>query len=228
MKKETFQKEIELNLDFTKSVYLQGQKQVFTPTPMLGVERMMFERRGGEKVKRATSCVTYSANSHFSRHNHPGGEEYFVLSGTFSDETGHYPQHWYVRNPVDSSHTPFSDDGCEIFVKLAQLPPNEKGIQIDTATAKWQQCSTIEATLSLWSSRYEITTLHRLTPSPTLLQWQFAEPTEIFLIQGEIKIEDKYYQARSWLRIPANTPFKFKVCDTCTLYRKIGLGYDRK
>ena len=224
MKTTAFQPEIALNVDFTQAVYLQGQKQSFTATPMLGVERMMFERRGGEKVKRATSCVTYAANRHFARHNHPGGEEYFVLSGVFSDESGHYDQYWYVRNPVNSNHKPFSVNGCEIFVKLAQLPPNEKGTQINTAQEKWQECSKIESSLSLWISDYESTTLHRLKINTTPMQWQFAEPTEVFLI----KIQDQCYQARSWLRIPANQTFEFEITVDCLLYRKIGVGYDRR
>lgn len=73
-------------------------------------------------ARRATSIVTYEPGSSFSAHVHAFGEEYFVLEGTFSDQSGDYPKGWYVRNPVKSAHAPFSKEGTKIFVKLAQMP----------------------------------------------------------------------------------------------------------
>ncbi len=88
---------------------------------MSGVERKMLDRVGDE-VARATSIVRYAPNSHFSAHAHGGGEEFLVLEGVFSDEHGDYPPGTYVRNPVGSCHTPRSDGGCTLFVKLHRHP----------------------------------------------------------------------------------------------------------
>lgn len=220
------QANIALNIDFEKKVTLQGQSQAFTPTPMEGVQRMMFERKGGEKVQRSTSCVQYAPNSHFARHFHPGGEEYLVLSGTFSDETGDYHEGWYVRNAVDSSHRPFSEEGCEIFVKLAQVPPEESSMTLNTHTANWTHVSHQEAQLLLWQSEREITTLHRLVEG-NLHQWCFDAPTELFIVQGQIEHQGKPYEARSWLRFPKGVEIEFSTLASTTMYRKIGLGYVR-
>ena len=57
---------------------------------MPGVERKMLDRVGGE-VARATSIVRYAPGSVFSKHTHSGGEEFYVLEGVFSDETGDFP-----------------------------------------------------------------------------------------------------------------------------------------
>lgn len=67
-----------------------------------------------------TSIVKYDPGSRFAQHHHPMGEEIFVLQGVFSDESGDYPAGTYLRNPPGSYHSPFSDQGCIIFVKLNQ------------------------------------------------------------------------------------------------------------
>lgn len=90
-----------------------------------GVTRRLLEREGGEYATRATSIVNYQPNLSFSEHCHTGGEEYFVLDGTFSDETGDFSKGTYVRNPPGSHHAPFSKQGCRIFVKLEQFDPHD-------------------------------------------------------------------------------------------------------
>ena len=46
-----------------------------------------------------------------------------MLEGVFSNEHGHYPPGSYLRNPPGTTHTPFSEPGCVIFVKLWQFTP---------------------------------------------------------------------------------------------------------
>ncbi|MEE8057455.1 MAG: cupin domain-containing protein, partial [Pseudomonadales bacterium] len=47
--------------------------------------------------------------------------EIFVLSGTFIDEHGRYPAGTWIRSPHMSSHNPYTDEGCIIFVKTGHL-----------------------------------------------------------------------------------------------------------
>jgi ChrR Cupin-like domain len=46
---------------------------------------------------RATSVVRYAPGSSFAPHTHGAGEEFLVLDGVFSDETGNFPAGAYVR-----------------------------------------------------------------------------------------------------------------------------------
>ena len=93
--------------------------------------------RVGDEVARATSIVRYAPESAFSSHIHPGGEEFFVLDGIFQDERGDYPAGSYVRNPPASRHTPRSQAGCTIFVKLFQFDPADRShVTIDTRRAE--------------------------------------------------------------------------------------------
>lgn len=116
---------MDINADFTARALVHADALDWTPSPMAGVDRRMLDRIGDE-VARATSLVRYAPKSHFSAHTHGGGEEFVVLEGVFKDEHGDYPAGTYVRNPPTSSHTPGSDAGCVIFVKLWQFDPDDR------------------------------------------------------------------------------------------------------
>ena len=64
-----------------------------------------------------TALVRWAPGTVFQPHVHPGGEEIFVLDGTFEDEDGVYPQGAWLRNPPYSRHAPFSRAGCTIYVR---------------------------------------------------------------------------------------------------------------
>ncbi|MEH6478066.1 MAG: cupin domain-containing protein, partial [Sneathiella sp.] len=115
---------MQINSDFSKRIFVHGDKEPWHPSPMTGVHRRMLDRVGDE-VARATTIVRYAAGSSFSAHNHDGGEEFVVLAGVFQDEHGDYPAGTYVRNPPGTAHTPRSDKGCTILVKLWQFDPND-------------------------------------------------------------------------------------------------------
>ena len=68
------------------------------------------------------ALVKWTPNTQFNSHQHWGGEEIFVLQGTFHDEHGSYPQGSWLRSPHMSRHTPFTkDDGALIYVKTGHL-----------------------------------------------------------------------------------------------------------
>ena len=106
-----------LNSDFGARAAVHAAQLDWTPSPIPGVDRRMLDRIGDE-VARATSIVRYAPHSRFPSHTHGGGEEFLVLDGVFQDEHGDYSAGTYVRNPPTSSHTPGSEPGCTIFVKL--------------------------------------------------------------------------------------------------------------
>ena len=115
---------IELNADFTQRVVVKPSEYVWELSPMPGVERMKLDRIGDE-IARATSLVRYAPNSSFSPHEHAGGEEIFVLEGTFYDEHDSYPAGSWLRSPHLSEHCPYTkDDGALIFVKVGHLHAN--------------------------------------------------------------------------------------------------------
>jgi hypothetical protein len=61
-----------------------------------------------------------------------------VLDGVFQDEHGDCLAGTYVRNPPTSSHTPGSEPGCTIFVKLWQFDPDDRmPVRIDTSAVRF-------------------------------------------------------------------------------------------
>jgi len=69
-----------------------------------------------------TALVHWPAGERFIPHQHWGGEEIFVLSGTFRDEHGTYPKGTWIQSPHLSTHHPFVEEETVIFVKTGHLP----------------------------------------------------------------------------------------------------------
>ncbi|PZU97074.1 MAG: cupin [Pseudanabaena sp.] len=67
------------------------------------------------------ALVKWEAGTKFPLHSHWGGEEIYVIDGVFEDELGVYPKGTWLRSPSGSRHTPFSTNGCLIYVKTGHL-----------------------------------------------------------------------------------------------------------
>lgn len=214
---------MKIHADLSKRVVVFTEDLPWVDSPMPGVRRRMLER-DGEEVARATSIVRYAPNSHFSAHTHGGGEEFLVLEGIFSDEYGDYPTGTYIRNPVSSSHTPSSRDGCTILVKLWQMRPDDrKRVAIDTTQMPWVP-GLVEG--------LEVMPLHTYkTENVALVKWasgtQFQHHThlggeEIFVLEGVFEDELGSYPQGTWIRNPSgsrHTPFSQSGC---LIYVKTG------
>jgi len=195
---------MKINADFSRAVTIRPDDYQWVDSPMLGVERMMLDRLG-EEVARATSLVRYAPNSQFSPHVHGGGEEFFVLEGTFADEHGQYPAGTYVRNPVGTSHSPqVGSDGTTIFVKLQQFDENDRNpVVIDTNSAQWYP-GLVDglSVLPLHSFGTEQVALVRWQPGTLFKPHTHWGGEEIFVLCGTFHDEYGAYPAGSWIRNP--------------------------
>jgi len=99
----------QVTIDTTQAEWLPGLVD--------GLQVLPLHAYGTEQV----ALVKWAPGTHFQQHRHWGGEEIFVLEGTFADEYGVYPKGTWLRNPPDSIHTPFSEEGCVIYVKTGHL-----------------------------------------------------------------------------------------------------------
>lgn len=211
-----------INADFARRAIVAGDQYQWASSPQAGVERVMLDRVGEEKA-RATSIVRYASGSHFPRHQHPGGEEILVLSGTFSDEDGDYPAGWYLRNPPGSSHQPFSDEGATIFVKLWQMAAGEsRRVRIDTRDpACWQRRDGREI-CPLFTSDSEEVSLQRLGAGEEIVAGR-AGGAELLVVAGELVTGDQCYRQGSWIRVPAGEhPELSAGTPGATVYLKTG------
>ena len=111
----------------------------WTASPSGTVWRKRVHLVGAPESGQVTSIVRYQPDSSFPTHDHPEGEEILVLEGVFSDEHGDWPAGTYLLNPEGFRHTPFSRQGCLLFVKLRQFPGLDREHHvIDTGNREWQ------------------------------------------------------------------------------------------
>ncbi len=191
-----------LNMDFTERVMIETAFMPWQPSPMPGVERKPLARENAESGH-ATSIVRYAAGSRFSSHGHPGGEEIYVLDGVFSDESGDYPAGFYIRNPAGSSHAPFSEQGCTLFVKLGQFAQGDtESVRIDTKAAPWLPGQGGLMVMPLHDFEGEHTALVKWPAHERFQPHRHFGGEEILVLSGTFMDEHGQYPALSWLRNP--------------------------
>lgn len=191
-----------LNLDFNQVLVIPTAELDWVASPAAGVHRKPLEREAAEHGH-VTSIVRYDAGSRFKTHSHPMGEEILVLEGVFSDEHGDYPAGTYIRNPPGSSHAPFSEEGCVIFVKLNQFQADDlERVVINTKETPWLP----------GIGGLQVVPLHQFgTEGCALVKWpaneRFQPHThfggeEILVLDGTFQDDHGVYPAGTWLRSP--------------------------
>jgi anti-sigma factor ChrR (cupin superfamily) len=211
-----------INANISLRAIVTPEQYQWVASPQVGVERVMLDRVGEEKA-RATSIVRYAPKSSFPTHQHPGGEEILVLSGTFSAGIEHNPAGWYLRNPPGSSHHPFSEEGALIFVKLRQMSPSEtRPVRINTRDASsWRKQNGREI-CPLFSDDTEQVWLQRLVPGE-ILYADTVGGVELLVLSGGVVSEDQTYESGSWIRLPVGDSLEIAASGKgATLYVKTG------
>jgi len=102
----------------TEQKVIDTHNTEWRPGLISGLSVMPLHNHGTENI----ALVKWAPNTQFQTHRHWGGEEIFVIEGTFHDEHGSYPKGSWLRSPHFSQHTPFTKaDGALIFVKTGHL-----------------------------------------------------------------------------------------------------------
>lgn len=191
-----------LNMDFSQRVVINTQDVTWQDSPSPSVKRKPLAREDKERGH-ATSVVKYLKDASFARHEHPLGEEILVLSGTFSDDTGDYGPGTYIRNPPGSSHAPFSQQGCELFVKLHQFDPRDTAsVRIDTRQQPWQRGIGGLEVMSLHEFEHEHVALVKWPPGERFQPHRHFGGEEVFVLSGEFRDEHGAYPQGTWIRSP--------------------------
>jgi len=215
---------MELNADFSQRVVVHAARLGWTPSPIAGVDRRMLDRIGDE-VARATSIVRYAPHSHFSAHTHGGGEEFIVLDGVFQDEHGDYPAGSYIRNPPTSHHTPGSEPGCTLFVKLWQFDPQDRTpVRFDTSKMPYAPAperSGVEL-MPLFRDENEDVRLERWAPGATI-GLPVPGGAEVLVLGGSFDEGGERFEPQSWLRLPSGSVLRATAGpEGCRVWVKTG------
>ncbi|MEM6371314.1 MAG: cupin domain-containing protein [Pseudomonadota bacterium] len=189
-----------LNADFSAPVVIDSESLDWVASPMKGVDRRMLDRIGDE-VARATTIVRYAPGSAFSAHTHTGGEEFIVLDGVFQDEHGDYPIGTYVRNPPTTAHTPRSEPGCTIFVKLWQFDMEDRTQFRKTMADELDVVVNGVASATLHRDDREVVTYHHIEPGASLSSGG-AGGIEVLVLDGMLCVDDQTLGKHAWVRLP--------------------------
>jgi len=194
-----------LNMNLDQAVFVNTAQMEWVASPARGVWRKPLEREAAEHG-RTTSVVRYDAGSRFSEHPHPKGEEILVLDGVFSDETGNYPAGTYIRNPPGSRHSPFSEQGCDLLVKLDQFDADDRiSLRIDTRSAAWLPGECGVRVMPLYYFETEMVALYKWPAGTRYDPHPHFGGEEVFVLSGVMYDEYGEYPAGSWIRSPHNS-----------------------
>lgn len=211
-----------LNMDFSQRVVININDMDWEPSPAKGVMRKPLAREQKESGH-ATSIVRYEAGSRFSSHVHPRGEEILVLEGTFSDENGDYPAGTYIRNPPGSAHSPFSNEGCVLLVKLEQFATgDDKETRIHTHTGPWLPGQGNLEVMPLHDFEGEHTALVKWPANEHFAPHRHFGGEEILVLSGTFQDEFGAYPALSWLRSPHLSEHDPFVSEETVIWVKVG------
>ena len=191
-----------LNMNFADQVVIDTAEMDWIASPSPGVRRKPLERAGAESGH-ATSIVEFAAGSRFEHHEHPQGEEIFILKGIFSDETGNYGPGTYMRNPAGTGHAPFSTDGCTLFVKLCQFSSEDNNqVCIDTCNTPWRPGIGGLQVMPLHEYGATHTALVKWPAGEVFQPHRHAGGEEILVLSGTFCDENGKYPRHCWIRSP--------------------------
>jgi len=194
---------MKINAEFNQRVVVHSAEMDWIDSPMPGVARRPLDRVGAE-VARATTIVRYAPGSKFSPHIHTGGEEFVVLEGIFQDEHGDFPAGSYIRNPPQSSHTPGSEPGCVIFVKLWQFEMHDRThvrLNTEQMASRPDDISPGVSTIDLYKDEYEKVEIQEWLAG-TEVRLDCEHGLEILVLEGSFNENDDQLVPQSWLRLP--------------------------
>jgi anti-sigma factor ChrR (cupin superfamily) len=197
-----------INANFDERAAVHSANINWLDSPMAGVSRKPLDRVGGE-VARATSVVRYAPKSQFSPHVHTGGEEFLVLEGVFQDEHGDYPAGSYIRNPPQSRHTPGSEEGCVILVKLWQFAPTDRRHLVLNTNAMDTSVDELREGVSvipLYADNSEEVSIQQWEEHTTV-QIEANKGIEVFVLEGSFVEQQEEFTQSSWLRLPLGSKF---------------------
>jgi hypothetical protein len=191
---------VPLNMDRHVKVCVRPGDQSWQAAPQAPIKRWPLEREASESGQ-VTSLVEYLPGAHFPAHLHPKGEEIWVIDGVFSDEGGDYPAGSYLRSPAGSSHSPFSEQGCLIFVKLNQFADmDDCKVRMLSSDQVWSKTADGVVECVLHSFATEVTVLCCCAPGQAVALPQGHG--ELLVLSGSLQSVEGDLPALSWLRCP--------------------------
>ncbi len=207
---------------------VDSRRAQWQASPAPGVSRKRLYRadaRAGA-TRAVTSLVRYAPGARFPQHPHPGGEEILVLDGVFCDQMGRWPAGTLLLHPEGYSHSPYSEEGCLLLVRLQQYAGVDRyKLALNLNLLPWETCTLTGI------ERKQLYAQNAYPDWLSLEQWpSCCEPglrvyqggAEIFVLEGELCDESGCHGAGCWLRFAAGAQHRPYSPEGCLLYIRQG------
>ena len=215
-----------LNGDMSVRAVMDTREMNWIPSPSGAVLRKRLHLVGEVESGQVTTFVRYLPGSSFPEHDHPEGEEIFVIKGTFSDHLGDAHEGTHLLNPEGFRHAPHSEPGCLILVKLRQYGGEGREFhRTQTRDTAWETTRHrgIERKILYEDDGFpDVTLLERWAPGAAPGPRLFPGGVEFFVIEGAFEDARGRYPGGTWLRLPAGAMLDARSDNGCVAYVKTG------
>jgi quercetin dioxygenase-like cupin family protein len=101
---------------------VRGDQTEWKPLPEPGVSGVFVKvlRFDKEAHRAPTILLKFDARATYPAHNHPGGEEIFVIEGDIKLGKDHLYAGDYLYTPPGGKHAVWSENGCIVLVSVPQ------------------------------------------------------------------------------------------------------------
>jgi anti-sigma factor ChrR (cupin superfamily) len=213
-----------IHSDFSQRIVITPKDYLWQSSLIGGVEQMVLEHAVGDGL-RSSSIIRYIKNSILTGRLH-GNQEFYVLEGIYSDESGEHAAGSYLRYPAGVSHTyKIGTEGATLFLKSNQIGKGDlQQVIMDTNVCQWRQ-GLVEGlnVISLHEFEGEHVALVKWAPHTQFNTHKHWGGEEIFVLEGIFHDEYGQYSKGSWLRSPhlsQHTPYTEK--EGALIYVKVG------
>ena len=205
---------MDLNMDLTDWVSCDSHAVSWQTNADDNVARCFLEQAEGGL--HSTVVGKFPAGFKLPPHPHPGGEEVFVLEGSFFDADGEYPAGSYLRLPRGWVHATETPGGYTLFVKVGQVPAEDSTrVHLASDDHDFKEVSPGLRRRVLHEFGDEQVFLIRFEPGATADHHVHTGGEELYIIEGDLADDRGHYTAGSWLRFPdgsAHTPHSPSGC----------------
>lgn len=229
---------IDVNSDLEQRAVVHAAAMPWSPSPWIpGIDRKFLDRYGNGQFVPSTSIVSFGPGVRDPYHAHPHGEEFYVMSGVFTDHTGDYLPGFYVRHPIRWCHGPYVDprnDAAVVWVKVSQVSEEGEPIVVidtrDHGQEGWIERAPPKGRLRELPLYRSEATGERVwyelwAAGTTLVEEQPAGGEELFVVEGTLVEDGVAHPAETWMRNPigaAGTKRERTAPHGCKLLRKSG------
>lgn len=214
----------ELNTDLSDLVLLRTHEMEWERVPGTSVLEKRLDHLDDLQTGRETSLMRFEPNTTLPAETLEARVEILVLDGTYSDGHGDYGKGTYLLNSPGFTHTPASEEGCDLHVQRRRgFGAERERVVIDTQSAEWIPRFTGKM-VKLYEDDAQPEEMHigRMPPGQKGAFHDHPGGEEVLILEGAMADENAVFDQGTWLRFPGSFRHETISKDGCLMYVREG------